>query len=49
LWPRLQSNFLRLVAVASMVFAILITPWLPAGLPIIATTVVAVVFGWRAR
>ena len=49
LWPRLQTNFLRGVAVASMVFAMLVTPWLPAGLPIIATTVVAVGFGWRAR
>ncbi len=49
LWPRLQSNFLRVVAATSMVFAMLVTPWLPAGLPIIATTVVAVVLGWRAR
>jgi len=49
LWPRLVTNFLRVVAVASMAFAILITPWLPAGLPIIATTVVAIALGWRAR
>ena len=49
LWPRLYSNFLRVVAVASMGFALLVTPWLPAGLPIIATTVVAVAFGWRTR
>jgi predicted branched-subunit amino acid permease len=49
LWPRLQSNYTRVVAVVSMAFAMLVTPWLPAGLPIIATTVVAVVFGWRAR
>ena len=48
-WPRLQTNFLRVVAVVSMVFALLVTPWLPAGLPIIATTVVAVGLGWRAR
>jgi hypothetical protein len=27
----------------------LVTPWLPAGLPIIATTAVAVVLGWRAK
>jgi hypothetical protein len=32
-----------------MVFAMLVTPWLPAGLPIIATTAVAVMLGWRAR
>jgi predicted branched-subunit amino acid permease len=49
LWPRLLTNYLRVVAVTSMVFAILITPWMPAGLPIIATTIVAVVLGWRAR
>ena len=48
-WPRLRTNFLRVVAVASMGFATLVTPWLPAGLPIIATTVVAVALGWRAR
>ena len=49
IWPRLQTNFLRMVAVVSMAFALLITPWLPAGLPIIATTVVAVALGWSAR
>jgi predicted branched-subunit amino acid permease len=49
LWPRLQSNFLRMVAVASMAFAMVITPWLPAGLPIIATVVVAIAIGWRER
>ena len=49
LWPRLQTNFLRAVALTAMGFAILVTPSLPAGLPIIATTSVAVVLGWRAR
>jgi predicted branched-subunit amino acid permease len=48
-WPRLENTFLRVVAAASMVFAIVITPWLPAGLPIIATALVAIVLGWRAR
>lgn len=48
-WPRLASIFLRVVAVASMGFAILVTPWLPAGLAIIATAIVAVVLGWRPR
>ena len=41
--------YLRLVAVVSMGFALLITPWLPAGLPIIASVLVAFVFGWRER
>ncbi|HEY5439255.1 MAG TPA: AzlC family ABC transporter permease [Acidimicrobiales bacterium] len=49
LWPRLTSNFLRLVAVTSMAFALCVTPLLPSGLPIIATTVVAVIVGWRHR
>jgi predicted branched-subunit amino acid permease len=49
LWPRLETTFLRIVAGASMVFALLVTPWLPAGLPIIATALVAVAFGWRER
>jgi predicted branched-subunit amino acid permease len=49
LWPRLTSNFLRVVALASMVFALCVTELLPAGLPIIATTIAAVVFGWRHR
>jgi 4-azaleucine resistance transporter AzlC len=48
-WPRLVNNYLRLVAVASMAFAIAVTPLLPAGLPIIATASVAIVLGWRER
>jgi len=47
LWPRLQTNFLRLVAVASMIFALAMTSWLPAGLPIIMSVLVAIAFGWR--
>lgn len=48
-WPRLDTGFLRLVAASSMAFALVLTPWLPAGLPIIATTLVAVGFGWSER
>jgi predicted branched-subunit amino acid permease len=48
-WPRLENTFLRVVAASSMVFALVITPWLPAGLPIIASALVAVAFGWRPR
>ena len=32
-----------------MVFALLVTPWIPAGLPIIASVLVAFVFGWLER
>jgi hypothetical protein len=38
-----------MVAVVAMGFALLITPWLPAGLPIIASVLVAFAFGWRER
>ncbi len=49
LWPRLENNFLRAVAVAAMAFAIVMTPLVPAGLEIVATVIVAVVVGWRPR
>jgi predicted branched-subunit amino acid permease len=47
LWPRLQTNFLRVVAIASMIFALLVTPWLAAGMPIIMSVLVSTSFGWR--
>jgi len=49
LWPRLTTPFLRVVAVTSMAFALLVTSWLPAGVPIIACVVIAVAFGWSER
>jgi predicted branched-subunit amino acid permease len=49
LWPRLTTTYLRIVAATSMAFAMLVTPWLPAGVPIIASVLVAVIFGWRER
>lgn len=49
LWPRLENNFLRGVAVAAMAFAVLMTPLLPAGLEIVATVAVAIAVGWRPR
>ncbi len=49
LWPRLTTMFLRVVALTSMAFALVVTPWLPAGIPIIASALVAFVFGWAER
>ena len=49
LWPRLENNFLRATALVSMAFVLVITPWLPAGLPIVCSTLVALGAGWRAR
>lgn len=48
-WPRLETPFLRGVAAAAVVFSLVVTPLVPVGLPIVATTLVAVVAGWRER
>jgi predicted branched-subunit amino acid permease len=47
-WPRLASRRAQAVAGASAVLALLLTPVTPAGVPILAAAVVAVVAGWRA-
>jgi predicted branched-subunit amino acid permease len=48
-WPRLLGSFERSLAVASLCLAIALSPFIPAGLPIILTALLAAVFGWRAR
>ena len=46
-WPRLEKNSDRALALACMVFALAMTPILPAGLPIIATAFIAIAVGLR--
>jgi predicted branched-subunit amino acid permease len=46
-WPRLKTNRDRFLAVGCVVFALAMTPILPAGLPIIATAFIAVAVGLR--
>ena len=46
-WPRLESNRDRALAIVSVLFAIAMTPILPAGLPIIATAFIAIAVGLR--
>ena len=48
-WPRLLGAFERSLAVSALIFAILVSPIIPAGLPIILTALLAVLFGWRQR
>jgi predicted branched-subunit amino acid permease len=48
-WPRLIGNFERALAATAMILALVLTPFVAAGLPIIATALLAVAFGWRAR
>jgi 4-azaleucine resistance transporter AzlC len=46
-WPRLENNRDRALAITSVLFAIAMTPILPAGLPIIATAFIAIAVGLR--
>ena len=46
-WPRLKTNCDRVLAVGCMIFALAMTPILPAGLPIIATAFIAIAVGMR--
>ena len=46
-WPRLTGKFERILAVSCALFAIAMTPILPAGLPIIATAFIAIVIGMK--
>ena len=46
-WPRLIDNKTRFVAISAALLAITLTPIAPAGVPIIATVAIAVIFGWK--
>ncbi len=46
-WPRLKNSTDKLLALTAAAFAIATTPFLPAGLPIIGTAVIAVIAGLR--
>ena len=46
-WPRLENNRNRALAIASVLFALAMTPILPPGLPIIATAFIAIALGLR--
>lgn len=48
LWPRLATRHTQLVALVAAAVALALTPVLPAGMPILAAAVVAVIAGWRA-
>jgi len=46
-WPRLENNRDRALAIGSVIFALAMTPVLPAGLPIIASAFIAIAVGLR--
>ena len=49
LWPRLTVRKTRIAAVLAVMVATALTPFTNPGLPIIATVLIAIVLGWRAR
>ncbi|GAA2728407.1 AzlC family ABC transporter permease [Cellulomonas aerilata] len=48
LWPRLAGRLAQATAAAAIVVALALTPFVPAGIPVLAAAVVAVVLGWTA-
>ena len=48
-WPRLKSSTDKTLAIIAAIFAIATTPFLPAGLPIIGTAVIAVITGLQVK
>lgn len=49
LWPRLKSARARFVALASVALALILTPLLTPGIPIIACVLIPLIAGWRVR
>ena len=45
LWPRLKNKVQFLVSAIAIAWALLLTPVTPAGIPIITTVVLAIIFG----
>lgn len=49
IWPRLDSLRTRILSVSAITLALVLTPFLPAGIPIIATALLAIGFGLTRR
>jgi predicted branched-subunit amino acid permease len=48
LWPRLVGRIAQVTAAAALVVALALTPFVPAGIPVLAAAAVAVVVGWTS-
>ena len=46
-WPRLRSKNNFAIALAAFVVALSLAPFVPAGVPVMTTALLAVVVGWR--
>lgn len=48
-WPRLTNRLEKILAISAVLLSLALTPFVAAGIPIIATAALAVAFGWKAR
>ena len=48
LWPRLAGRLARWTAAGALLVALALTPLVPAGIPVLAAAVVAIVVGWTS-
>ncbi|NQW64448.1 MAG: AzlC family ABC transporter permease [Actinobacteria bacterium] len=48
-WPRLIDKQSKLIAISAVAMALILTPVAPAGVPIIATVLLAIFFGWKPK
>lgn len=46
-WPRLKDKRQLIISSSAIGLALLLTPIAPAGVPIITTVILAVIFGWK--
>lgn len=49
LWPRLTGRAPWSVAIATIVLVLILVPFAPAGVPVIASALIALIFGWKAE
>jgi predicted branched-subunit amino acid permease len=47
LWPRLKAKDTFAIAAVAVIFALTLSPFVPAGVPIISSALIAVILGWR--
>lgn len=47
IWPRLKNKTQFVVSALAIIWALLLTPLAPAGIPIITTVLLAIIFGWK--
>ena len=47
--PRMRSRQTWIVAGGAMAVALVLTPFVPAGVPVLCAALVAVIVGWRGR